>query len=32
MAPHGVALDSRNHLFIVDAFNQRIQKFEVGAR
>ncbi len=32
MAPHGVALDSRNHLFIVDAFNQRIQKFDVGPR
>jgi tripartite motif-containing protein 71 len=28
-APHGLAFDSRRHLFVVDAFNHRIQKFAV---
>jgi DNA-binding beta-propeller fold protein YncE len=32
MAPHALAVDSRGHLFIVDAFNQRIQKFDVDTR
>jgi DNA-binding beta-propeller fold protein YncE len=29
-APHGLAIDSHGALFIVDAFNHRIQKFEVA--
>ncbi len=29
-APHGVALDSRGDLYVVDAYNHRIQKFDVG--
>jgi len=29
-APHGLAIDSRGHLYVVDAFNHRIQKFDVG--
>jgi tripartite motif-containing protein 71 len=29
-APHGLAIDSHGALFIVDAFNHRIQKFAVG--
>lgn len=29
-APHGVATDSRGHLFVVDSYNHRIQKFEVA--
>ncbi|MDB5384392.1 MAG: hypothetical protein JWM11_38 [Planctomycetaceae bacterium] len=29
-APHGVALDSQGNLYVVDAFNHRIQKFDVG--
>jgi acetyl esterase/lipase/DNA-binding beta-propeller fold protein YncE len=28
-APHGLAFDSRGHLYIVDAFNHRVQKFAV---
>jgi DNA-binding beta-propeller fold protein YncE len=28
-APHAIALDSRGHLYVVDAFNHRIQKFAV---
>jgi DNA-binding beta-propeller fold protein YncE len=28
-APHGLAIDSRGHLYIVDAYNHRIQKFAV---
>lgn len=32
MAPHALALDSGNHLFIVDAYNHRIQKFDVGPK
>jgi DNA-binding beta-propeller fold protein YncE len=31
-APHGLAIDSHGSLYIVDAFNHRIQKFAVGAR
>lgn len=27
--PHGLALDSRGHLYVADAGNQRIQKFEI---
>jgi sugar lactone lactonase YvrE len=27
--PHGMALDSRGHLYVADAGNQRIQKFEI---
>lgn len=27
--PHGMAFDSRGHLYVADAGNQRIQKFEV---
>lgn len=29
--PHGMAFDSKGHLYIADAGNQRIQKFEVPA-
>ena len=29
--PHGLAFDSRDHLYVVDAQNQRIQKFAVPA-
>jgi tripartite motif-containing protein 71 len=28
-APHGLAFDSHGHLYIVDAFNHRVQKFAV---
>jgi tripartite motif-containing protein 71 len=28
-APHGLAIDSRGCLYVVDAFNHRIQKFEM---
>jgi sugar lactone lactonase YvrE len=28
-APHGLAVDSRGHLYIVDAYNHRVQKFQV---
>jgi sugar lactone lactonase YvrE len=28
-APHSLALDSQGHLYVVDAFNHRIQKFAV---
>jgi len=27
---HGQAIDSRGFLYVVDAFNHRIQKFAVG--
>jgi sugar lactone lactonase YvrE len=27
--PHGMALDSKGHLYVADAGNQRIQKFEI---
>jgi sugar lactone lactonase YvrE len=27
LAPHGVALDSRGNLYVVDAYNHRVQKF-----
>lgn len=30
LAPHGLALDSRGNLYVVDAYNHRIQKFDVG--
>jgi sugar lactone lactonase YvrE len=29
LAPHGLAIDSRGHLYVVDAYNHRIQKFDV---
>ncbi|MBX7164866.1 MAG: hypothetical protein K1X74_00835 [Pirellulales bacterium] len=29
-APHGLAIDSHGHLYVVDAFNHRIQKFDVS--
>lgn len=29
-APHGLAIDSHGCLYIVDAYNHRVQKFEVG--
>lgn len=29
-APHGMAFDSQGHLYVVDAYNHRIQKFVVG--
>lgn len=29
-APHGLAIDSRGSLYVVDAFNHRIQKFDDG--
>ena len=32
LAPHGVALDSRGDLYVVDSFNHRVQKFDVGHR
>jgi streptogramin lyase len=28
--PHGMAVDSRGHLYVADAGNQRIQKFELS--
>jgi sugar lactone lactonase YvrE len=31
-APHGIAIDSRGCLYIVDAFNHRIQKFDPSER
>jgi sugar lactone lactonase YvrE len=30
-APHGLAIDSHGCLYVVDAFNHRVQKFE-GSR
>ncbi len=30
LAPHGVAIDSRGALYIVDAYNHRIQKFDTA--
>ena len=30
LAPHGLALDSHGYLYVVDAYNHRIQKFDVG--
>jgi len=30
LAPHGVAIDSRGYLYVVDAYNHRVQKFDVG--
>jgi len=30
LAPHGLAIDSHGHLYVVDAYNHRIQKFDVG--
>ncbi|HBL47799.1 MAG TPA: hypothetical protein DDZ90_30905, partial [Planctomycetaceae bacterium] len=29
-APHGMAFDSQGNLYVVDAYNHRIQKFAVG--
>jgi sugar lactone lactonase YvrE len=29
-APHGLAFDSKGRLYVVDAYNHRIQKFDVG--
>src|SRR5262249_33564251 len=29
-APHGVAADGRGHLYVVDSYNHRVQKFAVG--
>lgn len=29
-APHGLAIDRHGHLFVVDSFNHRIQKFDAG--
>jgi DNA-binding beta-propeller fold protein YncE len=29
-APHGIALDSKGFLYAVDAYNHRVQKFDVG--
>ncbi|MBX9789766.1 MAG: hypothetical protein K2Y37_12685 [Pirellulales bacterium] len=29
-APHGLAIDSQGFLYVVDAFNHRVQKFDVG--
>ena len=29
MAPHGIAIDNHSHLFVVDSYNHRIQKFDV---
>lgn len=29
-APHAIAFDSRGNLYVVDAFNHRVQKFAVG--
>jgi sugar lactone lactonase YvrE len=26
-APHGLAIDSKGHLYIVDAYNHRVQKY-----
>lgn len=31
LAPHGIELDSQGHLFVVDAYNHRIQKFAVDS-
>jgi len=31
IAPPGVIFDQRGHLFVVDAYNHSIQKFDVGA-
>lgn len=29
VAPHGLALDGRGHLYVVDSYNHRVQKFAV---
>lgn len=29
--PHGIALDGKGHLYVVDALNHRVQKFDVWA-
>lgn len=31
LIPHGIAIDSRGHLYIVDAGNHRVQKFDPSA-
>jgi sugar lactone lactonase YvrE len=30
LAPHGLAVDSRGHLYVVDSYNHRVQKFDVS--
>ena len=30
LVPHGLAVDSRGYLYVVDAYNHRIQKFDVS--
>ena len=30
VAPHGVAVDGKGHLYVVDSFNHRVQKFALG--
>jgi sugar lactone lactonase YvrE len=32
LAPHGLAVDSHGSLYVVDAYNHRIQKFDVGGQ
>jgi tripartite motif-containing protein 71 len=32
LAPHGLAVDSRGYLYVVDAYNHRIQKVDVGGQ
>ena len=32
LAPHGIAINSRSHLFVVDAYNHRIQKDRKSTR
>jgi sugar lactone lactonase YvrE len=32
LAPHGLAVDTHGHLYVVDAYNHRIQKFDVGGK
>lgn len=31
-APHGLVIDGKGHLFVVDSFNHRIQKFKIEDR
>jgi sugar lactone lactonase YvrE len=32
LAPHGLTVDSHGYLYVVDAYNHRIQKFDVGGQ